>query len=104
MSVKDFRTLKHATLTALGIALSACGFLLPKGLVVRGQVPNAPVKPALSQTAVAPSFDVEVVARDLRVVWSIAFAPGDKILFTERPGKVRVIEKGVPEEVQVHHQ
>lgn len=39
-------------------------------------------------------FRVEVVARDLRVVWSIAFASDDRIFFTERPGRVRVIEKG----------
>lgn len=55
---------------------------------------------ALGQVAapksVAPEqpFRVEVIARDLRVVWSIVFAPGDRILFTERPGRVRVIEKG----------
>jgi glucose/arabinose dehydrogenase len=39
-------------------------------------------------------YRVEVVARDLRVVWSIVFESKDRILFTERPGRVRVIEKG----------
>ena len=37
---------------------------------------------------------VEVVARDLRVVWSMVFAPGGRIFFTERPGRVRLIENG----------
>lgn len=35
-----------------------------------------------------------VVAENLQVPWSIAFAPDGRILFTERPGRVRVIENG----------
>jgi glucose/arabinose dehydrogenase len=37
---------------------------------------------------------VEVVAKGLEVPWAIAFAPDGRIIFTERPGRVRVIEKG----------
>ncbi len=37
---------------------------------------------------------VEVVAKGLEVPWAIAFAPDGRIFFTERPGRVRVIEKG----------
>lgn len=56
---------------------------------------GALLSPASSAAPVdAPPLKVEVVARDLRVVWSIAFAPDGRILFTERPGRVRVIEKG----------
>lgn len=39
-------------------------------------------------------YNVELVAKDVRVVWSILFLPGDRILFSERPGRIRLIEKG----------
>lgn len=35
-----------------------------------------------------------VVAQGLEVPWAIAFAPDNRILFTERPGHVRVIQNG----------
>lgn len=38
---------------------------------------------------------VEVVARNLDVPWSLAFAPDGRIFFTERPGRIRVIENNV---------
>ena len=41
-----------------------------------------------------PKFRVETVATNLEVVWSIVFAPDGRIFFTERPGRVRVIENG----------
>jgi glucose/arabinose dehydrogenase len=40
------------------------------------------------------SFRVETVAAKLEVPWAIAFAPDGRIFFTERPGRVRVIENG----------
>ena len=42
----------------------------------------------------ALSFRVETVAGNLEVPWSIAFAPDGRMLFTERPGRVRVYEQG----------
>lgn len=42
----------------------------------------------------AVQFRVETVASNLQVPWSIAFAPDNRIIFTERPGRVRVIENG----------
>ncbi|MDQ6785407.1 MAG: PQQ-dependent sugar dehydrogenase [Acidobacteriota bacterium] len=41
-----------------------------------------------------PKMRVETVATNLEVVWSIVFAPDGRIFFTERPGRVRVIETG----------
>lgn len=41
-----------------------------------------------------PEFRVETVATNLEVVWSIVFAPDNRIFLTERPGRVRVIENG----------
>jgi glucose/arabinose dehydrogenase len=42
----------------------------------------------------AVQFRVETVASNLQVPWSIVFAPDGRIFFTERPGRVRVIENG----------
>ena len=39
-------------------------------------------------------FRVETVAGNLQVPWSINFLPDGRIIFTERPGRVRVIENG----------
>ena len=39
-------------------------------------------------------FKVEKVAGGLEVPWSIVWAPDGRMIFTERPGRVRVIENG----------
>ena len=39
-------------------------------------------------------FRIETVAGNLEVPWSIVFAPDGRMLFTERPGRIRVIEGG----------
>lgn len=39
-------------------------------------------------------FKVETVASGLEVPWGFAFLPDGNMLFTERPGRVRLIEKG----------
>jgi glucose/arabinose dehydrogenase len=42
----------------------------------------------------AVRFRVETVASGLEVPWAIVFPPDGRIFFTERPGRVRVIERG----------
>jgi glucose/arabinose dehydrogenase len=42
----------------------------------------------------AVKFRVETVADNLQVPWSIVFTPDNRLIFTERPGRVRVIENG----------
>ena len=39
-------------------------------------------------------YRIETVAANLEVPWSIVFAPDGRIFFTERPGRLRVIENG----------
>lgn len=41
-----------------------------------------------------PRFRVETVASGLQVPWGFAFLPNKDLLFTERPGRVRLIENG----------
>src|SRR5688572_5994311 len=40
------------------------------------------------------SFRVETVAGGLQVPWAIVWAPDGRMIFTERPGRVRVFENG----------
>ena len=42
----------------------------------------------------AVSFRVEKVVGGLEVPWSIVWAPDGRMLFSERPGRVRVFENG----------
>ena len=39
-------------------------------------------------------FKIEKVVGGLEVPWSIVWAPDGRMIFTERPGRVRVVEKG----------
>ena len=50
--------------------------------------------PPIPASKTMPSFKVETVAENLEIVWSIVFAPDGRMFFTERPGRVRVIENG----------
>ncbi len=50
--------------------------------------------PKIPVSQSVPKFRVETVATNLEVVWSIVFAPDGRMFFTERPGRVRVMENG----------
>lgn len=61
--------------------------------------PPSPIaSPSPSPVAIQPPgplhFNVSALATGLEVPWSLAFIPGDRVLVTERPGRVRVIEAG----------
>jgi glucose/arabinose dehydrogenase len=40
------------------------------------------------------AFRVEVVARDLETPWALAFLPDGRLLITERPGRLRIVQNG----------
>ncbi len=40
------------------------------------------------------TFKIEVIARDIETPWAMAFLPDGRLLVTERPGRLRIIEKG----------
>ena len=41
-----------------------------------------------------PQMKVETVAENLEIVWSIVFAPDNRVFLAERPGRVRIVENG----------
>ena len=49
---------------------------------------------ANAQTFQEHNVKVETIAENLEIPWAIAFSPDDRIFFTERVGKLRVIEDG----------
>jgi glucose/arabinose dehydrogenase len=40
------------------------------------------------------TFKFEVIARGLETPWGLAFLPDGRLLITERPGRLRIVEKG----------
>jgi glucose/arabinose dehydrogenase len=80
--------------------LAACAagllFLLACGEPPPGRGAGETATAAADQRAGQPAatFKVETVAAGLEVPWSIAFAPDGRMIFTERPGRVRVFENG----------
>ena len=50
--------------------------------------------PVIPASKKVPQLKVETIAENLEIVWSIVFAPDGRMFFTERPGRVRVIENG----------
>jgi len=59
--------------------------------------PNGQVIKSEKQT-----FKMEVIARDIETPWALAFLPDGRLLITERPGRLRIWEKGklLPEGVK----
>lgn len=47
------------------------------------------------QATTSLSYEIEQVAAGLTVPWSIVFTGPDRMLVSERPGRIRVIEKGI---------
>ena len=54
----------------------------------------APALPACPDATPRGSLRVETLAGGLEVPWDLGFAPDGRILVTERPGRIRVIEDG----------
>jgi glucose/arabinose dehydrogenase len=87
--------MSRQTLRALACAfvfLVACGPQRAGGGSAGGDTPTQ--SRANEAADAAAGFRVETVVSKLEVPWSIVFAPDGRMLFTERPGRVRVFEKG----------
>ena len=73
-----------------GIACTQDAKICPDGSAVGRVPPNCEFAPCPGQTQ---SAAVEVIAQNLEIPWGLAFLPDRSILFTERPGRVRLIDK-----------
>ena len=76
-------------LILFSLLLLACN---RSGSESQSRSPESPSVPAAQSTAAG--YRVETVAEGLEVPWSVAFLPDGRMLVTERPGRVRVIENG----------
>lgn len=59
------------------------------GVLTTGPSPKMPAESVLAEV---PGVKVETVASGLQIVWDICFLPDGRMLFTERPGRIRVIK------------
>ena len=75
-----------SALSPIALSLVAASCSSPPPGRGAGEVENSPQ----SQT----SFKVETVVGNLEVPWSIVWAPDGRMIFTERPGRVRVFQNG----------
>jgi glucose/arabinose dehydrogenase len=48
------------------------------------------------------TFKIEIVTRNIETPWGLAFLPDGRLLITERPGRLRIVDKGrlLPESVK----
>jgi glucose/arabinose dehydrogenase len=72
--------------------------LLALAIVVAFGCSQAPPGRGAGEVVSSPQsntkFKIETVVGGLEVPWSIVWAPDGRMIFTERPGRVRVFEKG----------
>jgi glucose/arabinose dehydrogenase len=71
---------------AVRLVLAACLVSVAPGLA-RGQAPRSPTPAPVDGVVRA-----EPVARGLEHPWALAFLPGGRMLVTERPGRLRVVD------------
>jgi len=68
--------------------------------------PVVAAQPELTGTGAAAEGDapfvVETVVENVEIPWAIVFASDGRMFFTERPGRVRLFEKGVLEKEPVY--
>lgn len=66
----------------------------PVGLAENHAVSTQSLPSEESENQTSAKFRVETVATGLEVPWGFAFLPNGNLLFTERPGRVRIIDSG----------
>lgn len=65
------------------IILAGLVFILSGRFKIQGEKPRGP----------EVTYTQKVIAQNLEIPWGLAFLPDRSILFTERPGRVRMIDK-----------
>ena len=81
------KILKQKTFTKIAIAAAVC-LIFATPLVALTQAPRSPTPAPVNGTV-----RVETVAKGLEQPWALAFLPDGRILVTERPGRLRIVER-----------
>jgi glucose/arabinose dehydrogenase len=84
----DRPTARLAHIIVLTVVTWALGVLVATTVPVAGQAPRSPTP----EPTDAP-VRVETVARGLEHPWGLAFLPDGRMLVTERPGRLRLVER-----------
>jgi glucose/arabinose dehydrogenase len=87
-----------------GVALGVCALMLQPSMTPGGRSQTA-ARPDGRTVRIADgkqSFRIESVTTGLETPWALAFLPDHRLLVTERPGRLRIIEAGklLPEPVE----
>ena len=81
-----------------GLVQSAFFWLFAAGAACDDPKPNPDPTPAPPEEIVVAAdgtrFGIQTLANNLEIPWALAFAPDGRLFFTERPGRVRVMEGG----------
>ncbi len=85
--------MKQIFLIFLGFVVFGCGNA-PTGLAENEVITTQNIPNGEDNPQTTAKFRVETVASGLEVPWGFAFLPNGNLLFTERPGRVRLIESG----------
>jgi glucose/arabinose dehydrogenase len=88
-----WRTRLAPAAPVLAAALGVCSLILQAQAVssCRRVVADPAARVVTSEKQ---TFRIEVVAKGLETPWALAFLPDGRLLVTERPGRLRIIEKG----------
>ena len=93
-------SLPRGVSAALSVLAAVCLALVSPPLGAQGQAPPAP-KPYVADPAglvlksELQTVKVEVLSKELDTPFGLAFLPDGRLLISERPGRLRIFEKGV---------
>ena len=62
---------------------------------LKGKPPYVPDPDGQVIVSEKQTFKIEIVGRNLETPWGLAFLPDGRLLITERPGRLRIVERGV---------
>jgi glucose/arabinose dehydrogenase len=71
-------------------------YLRTAGATMKGRPTYVPDPDGQVIKSEKQTFQMEILARDIETPWGLAFLPDGRLLVTERPGRIKIIEKGKP--------
>jgi glucose/arabinose dehydrogenase len=83
---------RWSQVVTLAFILVAAGAACDDSPSDRPDPPATPPQPEFITAADGTRVALEVVATNLEIPWAMAFAPDGRLFFTERPGRVRVLQ------------